>query len=264
LIVVNSLIADNTTSEYGGGGGIGCFFSSTMALANVTISGNNAYLGGGIQTEYDSNIHLENCILWNDTPEEVFIANGAYVSASYCDIEGGAAGTGNINTDPFFSDTLYHLTEDSPCIDAGNPDTMYYDVEDPNNPGFALYPAMGTLINDMGFYGGHGNYEPVFSIDDHPHSQSMTINNYPNPFTSSTVIHYSLPYTIREAHIEIYNIKGQLIKQYSIINSQLNWEQSSIEWNGKDDKGNQLSSGIYLYKLSTDDKSIIKKMVLLR
>lgn len=60
-------------------------------------------------------------------------------------------------------------------------------------------------------------------------------------------------------HIEIYNVKGQLVKQFSINN-----DQSSIVWDGKDSNGKQLSNGIYLYKLDTGEKSITKKMVLLR
>jgi hypothetical protein len=56
-----------------------------------------------------------------------------------------------------FVDSLtndYHLQAASPAIDKGNPDQQYNDPEDPDKIGFALYPAQGTLQNDMGAYGG--------------------------------------------------------------------------------------------------------------
>ncbi len=271
VVIVNSLIADNKTSEYGGGGGICCVVNSTMALANVTVTRNRAYLGGGIQVEYDSNMHLENCILWGNEPDETFIATGAYVSANYCDIGEEAIGTGNINSNPLFADTLfYYLSEESPCIDTGNPDTLYYDIEDPDNSGFALYPAMGTLHNDMGTYGGHGNYEPVLSTDDPQISHSIAIHNYPNPFTSSTVIHYTLPQNIREAHIEIYNIKGQLVQTIlSFPNPSLSGRNGmktglgthEVIWDGKDDKGKKIGAGMYFIYMKTGENVNVRKIV---
>ncbi|MCK4359302.1 MAG: T9SS type A sorting domain-containing protein, partial [Candidatus Cloacimonetes bacterium] len=83
--------------------------------------------------------------------------------------------------------------------------------------------------------------------------------NYPNPMRSSTTISFSTAEGIENAEIKIYNIKGQLVKQFSINN-----DQTSIVWDGKDSNGKQLSSGIYLYLLSTGKKSITKRMVLLR
>jgi hypothetical protein len=49
---------------------------------------------------------------------------------------------------------FYLLTLNSPCKDAGNPDAQYNDLEDPLNPGNALWPALGNLRNDMGHFGG--------------------------------------------------------------------------------------------------------------
>ena len=63
----------------------------------------------------------------------------------------------NLFFDPLFldPDSLdFHLNINSTAIDAGNPDPMYNDPENPINPGYAIQPALGTIVNDMGAYGG--------------------------------------------------------------------------------------------------------------
>ncbi len=87
--------------------------------------------------------------------------------------------------------------------------------------------------------------------------------NYPNPMRpdkiGTTTISFSIPKDAKNSEMKIYNIKGQLVKKFSIANN-----QSAIEWDGKDSNGNKLSNGIYLYKLDCGGKSITKKIVLLR
>ncbi|MCK4359079.1 MAG: T9SS type A sorting domain-containing protein [Candidatus Cloacimonetes bacterium] len=83
--------------------------------------------------------------------------------------------------------------------------------------------------------------------------------NYPNPMRSLTNISFSIPKDITKAELKIYNIKGQLVRKFLIGN-----DQSSIVWDGKNEKGNQLSNGIYLYRLKAGKKSFIKKMILMR
>ncbi len=91
--------------------------------------------------------------------------------------------------------------------------------------------------------------------------------NYPNPFSGSTTIsflatdlHNLSANWRRLAQVKIYNIKGELIKQLSILNS-----KSSIKWDGKDENNRQLSNGIYFYRLIIDNKIIdTKKCVILR
>jgi len=257
MIMVNGIIADNYAFDVGG------IYaeSAQLGLKNVTICDNTIDDWGnvgGIGLNYYCKLDMTNCILWNNELNEIaYMGPGCAWNIDYSNIEDGiSSGTGNISINPLFADTLYHLSEESPCIDAGNPDTTYYDIEDPDNPGFALYPAMGTLHNDMGAYGGHGKYifDPPQSVDDPHNLQSIVIHNYPNPFTSSTVIYYTLPQNIREAQIEIYNIKGQKIKELSVNNN-----QSSVVWNAEG-----LASGLYFCKLTADKKETITKMVLMR
>jgi agmatine/peptidylarginine deiminase len=95
--------------------------------------------------------------------------------------------------------------------------------------------------------------------------------NYPNPFSprfnrGSTTISFNLPTDSRlnwghkNAQIKIYNVKGQLIKQFKMQKVK---GKNNIIWNGKDENGNQVPNGIYFYKLSTKN-SPVKKMLLLR
>ena len=120
----NVTISENSAIN-DGGGGIYCLDNSNPILQNVTITGNSAQPGtggGGIYCN-SSNFNLTNSILWNDSPDEIYILSGS-VAATYSDIQNGLWGIGNINSDPLFVDPLnnfYNLLYNSPCIDAGDP-----------------------------------------------------------------------------------------------------------------------------------------------
>jgi len=83
--------------------------------------------------------------------------------------------------------------------------------------------------------------------------------NYPNPFSGSTTISFSATDLNRFSQIKIYNLKGQLVKQFSIVNSQL-----SIKWDGKDFSGKAVPNGVYFYQLKTENYNESKKMLLIR
>ncbi|MFQ5582912.1 MAG: alpha/beta hydrolase-fold protein, partial [Calditrichia bacterium] len=130
-------------------------------LLNNTIAGNNASgTGGGIHAGLGT-AEVLNSILWDNSAPGGSQIEGAVV-VNYSDVQGGYYGLGNLNTDPLFADTIeYHLTPStSPAIDAGHPDAAYNDIEDPGNPGFPQWPALGTLRNDMGAYGGDPDVTP--------------------------------------------------------------------------------------------------------
>jgi flagellar hook assembly protein FlgD len=85
--------------------------------------------------------------------------------------------------------------------------------------------------------------------------------NYPNPFNPETVIKYALP---EDCYVEltIYNLLGQKVK--ILVNQYQNAGYKIVHWNGRDDQGNELASGVYFYKIKTTKYSQTKKMVLLR
>ena len=87
------------------------------------------------------------------------------------------------------------------------------------------------------------------------------LHNYPNPFNPITTIEYSIPQDCF-INITIYNIKGQKVKQ--LVNNQITLGKHSIVWKGKDDNNKPVTSGIYLYKLKTDNFEKTKKMILMK
>jgi parallel beta-helix repeat protein len=237
-------ITNNYATDYGGG--VYCVKSSNPVFINTTISENSADLsGGGIYCSYSSST-LQNCILWNDSPDEIDFSDGSVI-ITYSDIQGGWEGEGNIDADPLFVDPEigdYHLTENSPCIDAG----------DPNFP----FDPDGT-ISDMGaFY-----YNQLNSINESEiQFVEYHLSNFPNPFNPTTTIKFSIQ-NDSKVKFTISNIKGQKIK--TLTNEELNAGDHSIIWNGVDNFGNSVSSGVYMYKLNVNGKTeAVKKCLLLK
>jgi len=80
--------------------------------------------------------------------------------------------------------------------------------------------------------------------------------NYPNPFNPTTTISFALPFAT-DYDLTIYNINGQLVDNFS---GSAEAGMVSVDWNASN-----LASGIYLYKLTADGRTIdTKKMVLLK
>jgi uncharacterized repeat protein (TIGR01451 family) len=96
--------------------------------------------------------------------------------------------------------------------------------------------------------------------DDIPAVTSLT-GNYPNPFNPTTNISYQLSHP-DEIEVVVYNLTGQKVR--TLVKSHQKAGYHLVEWNGKDDSGSSVSSGIYFYEMKTDEFSKIKKMILLK
>jgi hypothetical protein len=155
----------------------------------------------------------------------------------------------------------------------------------------AEYEATGYLLNNI-FLGqmGSGNRTYVGKIDDvriysnalsevevfnlfenqdsHVNDnplekpQEFVLNqNYPNPFNPTTTISYQLAKN-SGVLLTIHNQTGQKVR--TLVQDEQGSGFQSINWDGRDDAGYQLSSGIYLYRLQVDDNVQIKKLTLMR
>lgn len=99
--------------------------------------------------------------------------------------------------------------------------------------------------------------EPVVEV---PQTFELS-QNYPNPFNPTTTIEYQLPKS-SEVSLKIYNLIGQKVR--NLIDEKQIAGEYSIIWDGKDDIGQQVASGIYMYKIHTQDFVKTKKMIIIR
>ncbi len=104
-------------------------------------------------------------------------------------------------------------------------------------------------------------YSYVGNSNDTVNYRNELVGNYPNPFNPKTNIKFTTAENA-QVNVKIYNAKGQLIK--NLVNGNLEKGVHNIVWNGKDNAGKNVSSGIYFYKISMPDYQKTKKMLLLK
>ena len=149
-LLVNVVLSGNTAAT---GGGL-YNAAGSPALINVTFSENSATLGGAL---YDAGgATLANCIVWDEDPAQSLIAGGGATTVTYSDVRGGAAGTGNLDADPQFTnakgaDGLAGTLDDdlrlhttfrfpSPVIDRGQNSALPADADDLDGDGDLTEP----------------------------------------------------------------------------------------------------------------------------
>jgi hypothetical protein len=152
----------------------------------------------------------------------------------------------NIFMDPLFyavsGDSAFYLTEDSPCIDAGDP---------------ASPPDPDTTVVDIGRY--YYDQTPPSAVEplvsEHPY-QFQLFPNYPNPFNPSTVLRYNLvqPGSIS---LTVHNILGQTVS--TLYHGRQQAGNHTVTWDASD-----VSSGIYFARLNNGVQTRCTKMILLK
>ena len=85
--------------------------------------------------------------------------------------------------------------------------------------------------------------------------------NYPNPFNPSTKISYQIP-SATSVKIDIYDMSGRKVK--TLVDMFASAGTYSVVWNGRNDKGDTVASGIYVYRMTADDHIVTRKMVFMK
>jgi hypothetical protein len=275
--VTNAIFIGNTTGSGGGGGGLCTSQDGVPVLTNVTFHGNSSNLGGGIAA-YTGSPELVNVIMWGDSAitdgDEIYNDSGASPDISYSLVEGcggsgggwvpsfGTDGGGNIDQDPRFkighaSDPPLSLWSSSPAINMGDNSAIPGGI----TTDIAGDPRIYDGIVDMGAYEYQGYSTDVEEdVPEVPKTFAL-YQNSPNPFNPTTMIRFDLP---RAVHVKlcVYNVKGELVS--TIVDRQMSEGQKEISWAARDNRGIQISSGIYFYRLIAGDFIETRKMVVLR
>ncbi|UCF16235.1 MAG: protein kinase, partial [Phycisphaerales bacterium] len=186
--VLTSCIFNGNSADVGGG-----MFNneSSPTVSNCTFTGNRAIQGGGIHN-LNSSPRVTNCILWgNSTASGPQIYNDETSSAtvSYCNVQGGYPGRGNISADPMFVDANgpddivgtmddnLRLAPGSPCADAGDNSALPMDIADIDADGDTTEPIMSDcdgkprIVNNVVDIGAY-EYLPLSTTS----VESMTIS----------------------------------------------------------------------------------------
>jgi parallel beta-helix repeat protein len=257
--IKNNIISGNSAT--GEGGGIYCVDSDPVIINNTVTENWADNRGGGIYCVNSSPLVL-NTILWADaTPWfdfEIYVIGGAPVF-TFCDIQGGWEGEGNIDIDPLFRDPDggdFHLmfTEcddsyDSPCIDAGHPDSLDGELS-------CLW-GLGTIRSDLGAYGGGASrIVGIESPETVTPNRFFLFQNYPNPFNAFTSIGYTLP-SASDVTIDIYDILGRRVE--TLVQGEQSAGYHHITWDAED-----RPSGMYFYRIQAGEYAETRKMVLLK
>ena len=270
-IISNNIICGNYATERGGG--ISIYSYCYPIISNNTICSNTAGIEeGAIRISWFSSPTILNCIIWDNLPDQ-FSAAGFQVS--YCDIQGGYPGIGNINEDPYFVNPDsgdYHLQSvtgsfhnghwlpyplHSPCIDAGDPMSSYANEPEPN----------GGRVN-MGGYANttEASLSWISSILTNKRNQGFKFIIYPphpNPFNPTTTLTFTLP-VAGMVKIEVFDINGRTVgARHAVpLHNAGQWYPPGTHSVLFDGSG--LSSGIYLARLSAGDFTQTQKLVLLK
>jgi hypothetical protein len=245
-------------NESATGGGVYCFRSSPL-ISGSTLYGNRAHnAGGGIALALNSYPEITTTIITESAEGEALkcIDGSSQPVVSCSDIFGNAGGdwtgciaeyegvNGNFSLDPYFCNELdddFHLAGISPCLPGNN--------------------DCSQQIGALGF----GCDEPT-AVDEETEEEKLPqefalSQNYPNPFNPSTMIKFSLP--VRSyVNLSIFNVLGQ--KVVTVADDIFEAGYHTVNWDGQDSNGRQVSSGIYIYRIQADTFADSRKMLLIK
>jgi hypothetical protein len=130
----------------------------------------------------------------------------------------------------------------------------------------ALALLVGTDMTDLfnSATRAAARYHGVTSFEEYIHSipESFVLHqNYPNPFNPSTTISFDLTKT-QHVKLEVINIMGR--KVATLYDATARVGAHEVVWDGTDDSGRPVASGMYLYNLTTEDASRSKKMLMVK
>lgn len=238
-------------------------FNPGSNASNITIYNCNLTNLLGVGNNIIGMVEYDNVFTYINNP---YYQSHYHPQYEYCYSSIALTGIENIEgSNPEFDLVLGppYLSPTSPCVDAGNPASAYRDPEDPANPGFALWPALGTRRNDMGYTGGPATAVPDTSWvsvsgwqpNVEPKAYSLGAP-WPNPFNPVTRI----PFTLTRPEIVKLSVHNLLGQEVAVL-------VNGVHFAGRHEvafDGAGLASGLYFVILEVAGQQITRTITLLR
>lgn len=133
--------------------------------------------------------------------------------------------------------------------------TDYQYIDSDVKPGYCLYRLKQQDFD------GKISYSSAIEVNLAVPTKFALFQNYPNPFNSSTLIQYDVAAGEHDVKITIFDLLGKRIK--ILVQEKQNSGSYQIAWDGRDDTGRSVATGIYFYQLQIGQMSFVKKMVMI-
>ncbi len=238
-------------------GGVGELFYSTYIHAALVMPEIEVFPGALVTFYHWMDVGPENTPnTWDGGLIEISVNGGEWEQVE--PVDGYPSTIINIPSSPF---------EEGTPVFAGNIDWELVELDLSAYSGTAqirfvfgsasLFTGEGWYIDDIHYSNTTGsNNDTIIPITNQLYS------NFPNPFNPTTTISFDIAQASSFVTLDIYNIKGQKVK--TLVNDDLEVGKHTILWNGKDDGGKLVSSGIYFYKMKTAKYTSTRKMILMK
>ena len=282
LDVINTLIVDNTAiplDRFIWSYNVSCVGFTENNLVNCTIMNNvvegNPYFYACVNAKLGANLNIYNSCINGNTGYQVAVdtdtggSYGSTVNISHSLIEGGEEGIplvgdfpstlnwleGNLDCDPMVDDE-YKPIQNSPLIDAGTLE-LPEGIEMPEYDLAGNPRVMGNEI-DIGAYEYNPYSHPV-GVDEDGIIHNKELFVYPNPFNPEMTVVFFTTESTENTEINIYNVRGQ--KVANLVNAVLTAGEHSVVWHGKDDRGKQVSSGVYFVRVKIGEEYVAQRKI---
>jgi flagellar hook assembly protein FlgD len=135
---------------------------------------------------------------------------------------------------------------------------------DPGAPSSALYYIVTAkdVHENQSVPSNEASVGVATGIGDTPTLTALTVRpNHPNPFAGSTELQIGLP-AASSVTIEVYDVAGRRVRSQSLPQQKAGWQR--VTFDGRDNSGQPLASGVYFYRVIANGTTVTNKMVLAR
>ncbi|MBD3342365.1 MAG: T9SS type A sorting domain-containing protein [Candidatus Lokiarchaeota archaeon] len=231
----------------------GFFYGTNIIATNPFVSSNIFYKNDNYGLDLNSLVDVDSIKhnnFFQNSEGNLKGIEGGLGTCSRRNLNGDSCdANSNIFFDPGFVDVSnnnFHLMSTSKCIDAGDLNLE----RDPD----------GSFADIGAFYFDQTTDIEISNILEFPVEYALE-QNYPNPFNPTTTIRFQLPAACK-VKLTIFNSLGQIVR--TLIHEYKGSGSHESYWDGTDDVGNSVSSGIYLYRLEAGKYVKSNKMVMVR